>query len=151
MQWKGEEYARETERSVGQRVQAAVIFLQTRIRQNISIAGTGIAGSSFVGTAVIGVSGKRYRKGRRIYGSAPSAPGEYPRKQFGTLRQSIATDYDPATVTARIGTNLAYGRWLEMGTRKMAARPFLRRTLGVEQEKIKDMILGAHAQPPVDT
>ena len=43
----------------------------------------------------------------------------------GTLRNSIAHVYDPSTKTARIGTDLEYAPYVELGTTKMKARPFL--------------------------
>lgn len=63
----------------------------------------------------------------RVYGAFPSRPGEPPRKQTGHLRRSIAYEVDRTNLVARIGTNLAYGRYLELGTRRMAPRPWLRR------------------------
>lgn len=161
MEWNGENYIREMNRKVGERVQAAAFHLVTRIRENISVAGTRVAASGFTGRGVsyeranvgeerleiipnaFGVKGKRYRKGRRIYGANPSKPGEFPHKQFGVLRRSIAQDYAPETVTARVGTPLSYGKYLELGSKKMAARPYLRRTLAEEQQKIEEIILGS--------
>lgn len=60
-----------------------------------------------------------------------SRPGEPPRKRTGTLQKSIAHEVhaDGSSVVARIGTNVAYGRHLEFGTRRMSARPYLRPSL----------------------
>lgn len=61
----------------------------------------------------------------------PSKPGEPPHKRTGTLDRSI----DMETFTrgrdfvGRVGTNLNYGLWLEIGTSKMLARPYLRTAL----------------------
>ena len=60
-----------------------------------------------------------------IPGPAPSAAGEYPHKQLGHLRRNIQMQFDRATLTARVGTNVLYGKYLETGTRHMAARPWL--------------------------
>ena len=58
-----------------------------------------------------------------------SAAGEYPHQSaglgFGHLTRNIQMEFDRATVTARVGTNVLYGKLLETGTRKMAARPLL--------------------------
>jgi hypothetical protein len=70
-----------------------------------------------------------------------SKPGEPPRKQTGHLRDNIDHEVLRAEKTARIGTNVVYGRFLELGTFQrasgrsgashglMAPRPWLRPTL----------------------
>jgi phage gpG-like protein len=67
----------------------------------------------------------------RIHGATRSGPGEPPYKQTGRLRAGVTHEVldESAKITARVGTNLPYGRHLELGTRKMAARPWLRRAL----------------------
>lgn len=63
-------------------------------------------------------------------GVTHSAPGEPPFKQTGRLRGSVTYEIDEATSTARVGTNLDYGRHLELGTKKgLLARPWLRRAV----------------------
>jgi hypothetical protein len=72
----------------------------------------------------------------------PSAPGEPPAKRTGTLGRSI----DQETLErrrgrgrefiGRVGTNVKYGFWLELGTRKMAARPYLRPALRAKSKML---------------
>src|SRR5262245_4431712 len=62
-------------------------------------------------------------------GPAASAPGEHPHAQSGRLRGSVSYSTDPASLTLRVGTNVEYGGFLEHGTSRMAARPFLLRTV----------------------
>lgn len=83
------------------------------------------------------VAAKRGMKGRNVYGAFPSRPGQPPRKQTGTLQRSVTYEVNPTTMTARVGTNIKYGRYLEFGTRKMAARPWLRRSLDEMRGEIK--------------
>lgn len=73
--------------------------------------------------------GNRRRAAARKY--QPSSPGEPPRKRTGTLQKSIAHEIErrPGEVLARIGTKVGYGKFLEFGTRRMAARPYLRPAL----------------------
>ena len=61
----------------------------------------------------------------------PSAPGEPPRIDTGELVDSIKAELrqDRNGVTVRVGTNVAHGLHLELGTSKMAARPWLRPAL----------------------
>ena len=58
----------------------------------------------------------------------PSSPGEPPRIDTKNLHESIMTEteVERTAVETRIGTNVRYGLFLELGTSKMAARPWLR-------------------------
>ena len=71
-------------------------------------------------------------------GASPSRPGEPPHIRTGTLRASIdqETFRRAGEFVGRMGTNLDYGRFLETGTRKMAARPYLRPTLDAHRLRI---------------
>jgi HK97 gp10 family phage protein len=96
------------------------------------------------GTAQATGLGRR-RKGSRIYGAARSAPGEPPRKQTGRLRASVTSEVDEGALEARVGTNIndpPYPRWLELGTGKMAPRPWLRRALAEVQGQIMQILSG---------
>lgn len=44
----------------------------------------------------------------------------------GRLRNSISHAYDEGSKKAYIGTNTSYGPYVELGTRKQKAQPFLR-------------------------
>lgn len=61
---------------------------------------------------------------QRNRGGLPSGPGEPPAVQTGRLSQSIAYNI-VAPNRAEIGTNVFYGAYLEFGTSKMDARPWL--------------------------
>jgi phage gpG-like protein len=73
---------------------------------------------------------------------AHSQPGEFPRKQTGRLRATITYEVDTDLMVARVGTNLKYGKFLELGTRRMAPRPYLRKTLMAEQATIARLLAG---------
>lgn len=68
-----------------------------------------------------------------------SAPGEAPKADRGTLHTSIFFRYasEVGKKIAKVGTNLLYGEWLELGTSKMAARPWLTPSLAGEKEWIR--------------
>lgn len=85
-------------------------------------------------------SGVRYKRGGKM--GQRSAPGEFPKTDRGRLVASIKTDSPPAAkgLIARVGTNLNYGRFLEFGTLKMAARPWLVRTLKLNIKTISQKI-----------
>lgn len=67
-------------------------------------------------------SGRQYGRHRA------SAPGDSPAVDTGRLRQSIGVQ-KVAQGHYRVGTNVQYAPLLEFGTRKMAARPFMRPAL----------------------
>lgn len=69
-----------------------------------------------------------------------SLPGEYPRKQTGDLRRRITYEVDKDSLVAHVGTNLLYGKFLELGTKKMRPRPFLRRTLAAERDELSRLL-----------
>lgn len=57
----------------------------------------------------------------------PSRPGEPPRVDTGRLRSSITHEVVSKLkgIVGRVGTNVKYGRYLELGTSKMLPRPWL--------------------------
>lgn len=73
----------------------------------------------------------------RVFGTEgnPSRPGGYPGIRTGHLRNSIHAVHPRAVsqrrggrISAKYGTRVRYGRYLEYGTRRMLARPWLSRT-----------------------
>ena len=66
----------------------------------------------------------------------------YPRVRTGHLRRSIYSKaYERASnVIGLIGTEVIYGKFLEEGTRRMKARPFLRPTVKRNEDKLAVMI-----------
>jgi HK97 gp10 family phage protein len=95
--------------------------------------------------------GRVYKRGKIVH--IASAPGQPPAIDTGTLRASIASDVKVegmrikgrvgvasetrAKVTYGAGTDIKYGYFLEKGTSKMKARPFLVPALRRCQTKIK--------------
>lgn len=53
-----------------------------------------------------------------------SKPGDAPNVDTGALSRSIAVE-NPREMQVFVGTSIEYGLWLEMGTSRMAARPWL--------------------------
>lgn len=86
------------------------ILITTRAKQLLSVPGTG------------------RKKGRKA-GKVTHAPaGEPPFKQTGRLRASVTYEVDEQAGTMRAGTNVEYGRHLELGTKRgIKPHPWLRR------------------------
>lgn len=72
----------------------------------------------------------------------PSAPGEPPNEDTGTLRRNITvTQVGPLHV--RIASNAPYSAFLEYGTSRMAARPFMGPAARASRKEIVKFVGGA--------
>jgi len=70
-----------------------------------------------------------------------SPEGQPPYTQTGDLKNSISTELaGPYTVI--VGPSVFYGKYLEFGTRNMAARPFMRPALSSVRRKIPEFFEG---------
>jgi phage gpG-like protein len=158
LRWFGDERRRDIEAEMRKRIDASARYVRNRAKELLSIPGTtqAIRGFSYAGWE-LGEDGKRKRvtrkvkKRQNIYNSVTSDAGEPPRKQHGDLRKSVATSDDgliapggvftsSGSAHAIVGTNLEYGKHLELGTRRMASRPWLRRALSEMSDKIKALL-----------
>lgn len=72
---------------------------------------------------------KKGTKGRiKGHGSQRSAPGQPPAVQTGRLQNSITKDR-PGPMRRRVGTNVKYGLFLEVGTRPFTITPKTKKML----------------------
>jgi hypothetical protein len=71
-----------------------------------------------------------------------SAEGEPPAVQTGQLRASI-THIRPAPLVRFVGTNVKHGLFTEVGTSRMAARPWLRPAFERNKDKLARFMKGA--------
>lgn len=88
-------------------------------------------------------SGRTYKVPGSDRTYTASAPGKPPAKYVGNLEESIKTEVKQTKSgpQGKIGSTAFQAYWLEMGTRKMKARPFLEKTLR-EEERTTRQILG---------
>lgn len=77
----------------------------------------------------------RYREGGASKQHIAAAPNNAPNTDTGRLVSSINTEVESGWVV--VGTSLKYGGWLEFGTTKMNARPWLMPAL----DKNNDIII----------
>lgn len=77
-------------------------------------------------------------------GRAPSRPGEPPKMVTGELRDSLgaAVAVEGERVVAVVGAGARHALFLELGTRRMAARPFLRPALFNQRGEILRLVAG---------
>ena len=89
---------------------------------------------------------KRIISRGNVTGLDPSLPGEPPKVRTGTLRSSIVHvikregNHVSGYFGVRKGPAEDYGLYLEFGTSKMPARPFLRKTVMDNKKKIGRII-----------
>lgn len=119
LEWNGEGAKAYTHRRAVAVLNKCAFTISGRARELLSVAGTGRI------------------KGKKVGPVTHSKPGEPPRKQTGTLRRSVQAEVDERSLTARVGTNVEYGKHLELGTKRgIKPRPWLRRALAESLPKI---------------
>lgn len=70
----------------------------------------------------------------------PSKPGDPPHVDTGTLRKTIFRKISLGGLSGIVGTPLKYGLFLELGTSRMAPRPYLRATLDMNKSVITGIL-----------
>lgn len=107
--------------------------VETAMKELLLIPGSG--GVYYPGVLTFRRGGKIYSNfstGGRTTEHQASAPGEPPASDYGFLLGSIRHVMKVGdTVYAQIGSDLDYALWLELGTRFMAPRPFMRPALDI--------------------
>lgn len=131
-----DKFRRDVHAEQKRRLARAAIVVDRHAKELLSVSGTGVRGAG--GQIVRAV--KRTKK--TVYGAFPSSPGQPPRKQTGHLRRSVAWEivFGGLSLVARVGTNIRYGRWLELGTSKMLPRPWLVRAFREMQGQVRSIL-----------
>lgn len=127
--WKGLEFQKLVRRGMTKNLTAAGRALKAEVKRVISVSGRTV---SFHTTRTGNV-----KKTLGAKGSSPSEPGEPPHKQTGRLIRSLFSKLANRGKAVRVGGK---GAALEYGTRKMAARPFLRSTLAKMQSQLASIL-----------
>lgn len=118
IKWHGDEFVLQIERGMASRLKLAGAVVVGETKRLLGVQGRPSVVSQKKGTSI-----------------THSAPGEPPRWQTKTLRQSI-TQESVSKTEERVGTNVEYAKWLELGTSRMAKRPYLRPALAKSRNKI---------------
>ena len=127
--WKGDKLLKKFEKNLERGIRVASSFLRKQVVRAINVPFRSRGGETI-----------RHNPTRR---GTPSKPGEPPRVDTGQLRRSIfmiVRKTGKGRVVGFVGTTLKYGKYLEYGTRRMAARPYLRTTLAKHRKRINRLI-----------
>lgn len=136
MEWYGDEFLKETDAAFANGLASAGEFAVSQIRQSISVSSHGL---SVEKTATGHFSRVHYAANR-------SLPGQPPHVDTGALISSMTYEIDPENLQVLIGSPLEYALYLELGTRIMAPRPFLRRGLADNAVQIVQIATGGEYQ-----
>lgn len=154
-----EEFRRRTEEIIKKRLIAIGFAMARDIKKSMR----GYGEYSRIDTQQV-VKGSLRQKGKRAKYHYPSPPGGVPAVDTGRLRASITVNWsgsgfirgevqapalaeegvgrpvtDLNSFIVVVGTNVEYGGFLELGTSKMRARPYLRPILEKYREKIRNL------------
>lgn len=135
IEWHGDELSKRLEQRLHQALQRSAVMLTTRARILASTPAKRIRRKRTRTTS----AGKR---GGQYTDYVPSAPGSPPAVRTGFGRRNITYEYDPEKFIARVGVreNADYMAFLEVGTRRIAPRPWLRPALRQTQTAIDTLI-----------
>lgn len=78
---------------------------------------------------------ERYREGGNSYMHTASKVGDAPNTDTGALVRSVQVEV--GTKYVYVGSSLDYAKWLEFGTRRMGARPWLNPALERKRNEIR--------------
>lgn len=90
----------------------------------------------------------RVRVGKTMIGREPSKENEFPKVVTGALRSSVDFEIDNTKLTVhgyvglKQGITEKYGLALELGTPWMGKRPYIRKTILEERDKLGKLIVG---------
>lgn len=129
----------EVEMTTWEGIQRAAVHLHTRLLEVLNVSAQPYRATHPTRRTPSGrrASITRYR--------SPSQPGEPPRKRTGWLQRHVRYQPIRSQQVVRIGVaiNARYGLYLEYGTRRMAARPWLRTTIVSELPRLRAIIKAA--------
>lgn len=121
--WYGEKVLKQARKAVGDVIHATAIEMVGNIRESMG----GKRFGSFKARVTVETieydiyGGQRAGKKQKLKKfRRPSPPGHPPAVQTGRLTSSIKQEFSRRRLTARIGTNIKYGKYLELGV----ARPY---------------------------
>jgi hypothetical protein len=136
--WEGDTYLEGLEERAWEALARATVYLHTRCMEALNVSNPR---EYVLSKTQKTKSGKAKRVG--VYRS-PSKPGEPPRKRTGWLQKNVRYELDRERLKGRvgIGTNAKYGAFLEIGTKRLKARPWLWATAQAHLHQLRSIVRG---------
>lgn len=131
--WHGDALKQQLLRATSAGLQRATLFLHQQTRQAVNIQNTAER-RKYKDRTTAGKA-KRKARGRNTTSYTvwphPSRPGEPPRRRTGFLQRNVVREFDERRPAGRVGVskNALYGLYLELGTKRIARRPWMVATL----------------------
>ena len=137
--WFDDEIRNRVKKETVKNVNRAALLLEREVKKELSNVGTG----------------RPYKRGKKVHRA--SSAGQPPAVDTGTLRASISSVVDSSVLKVEgwvgsnknviasksvAGTDVEYGYYLEVGTKNIQPRPFLRPTLRRLKHKIGKILAG---------
>jgi hypothetical protein len=123
VRWYGDDVTAQLRKEIARRLRKATDLVYATARGKLSTTGAGKRAKQRT------LMGRKLRKGAKVLGVSRSAPGSPPMRQTGTLQRSLKKKVFPRALRGRVFLSDRKAHLLEKGTQKMAARPFLQRSL----------------------
>lgn len=143
--WNLKAVESQVEAQVARGLGRAAQYLAKRIKENVSRPGVK-ATTPFGSTTVMGKRVMRGTTGGDIV--RISRPGEPPRLRTGIFRASIRAEMIEGSrgLAYKVGSDLSQAASLELGSRRMKPRPYLRSTLAQERGEMRAVFMGGATQ-----
>jgi len=139
---KLEEFERRMRQAHRKSLLLAAEVLQEKIKQTLSIPGTGRLYKPRGWTARLARKGTKRRANQDGRLHRASAPGEPPAVDTGFLRRSVVLNPQPDG-RVRVGPAARYAAPLEFGTARILPRPFMQRSLDAASAEMTDVVVDA--------
>jgi len=123
--WRGDEILRKIEEQMGKRLYAASSSWVTHAKRKLI---------KKLNRPI------KTKNGTWRSGNKPSAEGNYPAAATNNLLGKIENEVDKTRLRAFVGTNVKYGKFLELGTKRMSKRPWMKLTNDAMRSKIKAIL-----------
>jgi HK97 gp10 family phage protein len=120
-------------------VQTYLKTFEKKIKDKVNIAGNLVRNTAVQSILSGGKSGKVYEKYNPRRTHRASADGQPPASDTGFLASNIVVNLDTNGFTANVESRADYSIYLEFGTQKMKARPFMQPALEENRPKIRRM------------